>query len=69
MNPNTKVNRISNVLLYLDNHKYEIVEELFEKANRVYKEEWYAREPHRFWFHLDLGNQARVVEMAEEYYA
>ena len=69
MNPNTKVNRISNVLLYLDNHKYEIVEELFEKASAGYKEEWYNRDPARFWFHLDLGNQARVVEMAEEYYA
>ena len=69
MSIKTKCATINDILLYLDNHKYEIVEELFEKASAGYKEEWYNRDPARFWFHLDLGNQARVVEMAEEYYA
>ena len=64
-----KIKTISNVLLYIENHKFELVNELFPSSGLAYKSEWYARETVKFWQHLDLGNAAEVVRLAEAFYA
>ena len=52
------------VVRYIDNHKFEIVEDLFGGSTDDYKKEWYDRSVEKFWYHLDLGNQKRVISAA-----
>ncbi len=64
----SKAQTVTDVLLYLDNHRFEAVEALFPSATDGYKREWLEREPVRFWSNLDLSNRNQVVKLAEKYY-
>ena len=56
------------LILYIDNHKCEIVERLFGHATPGYQKEWLDRDVFRFWCHLDTANRHRVVRLCKEYY-
>lgn len=60
---------VENVLMYLENHKQEVVERLFPGQNRTgYHQEWLERDTVKFWQHLDAGNRDELVKMANEHY-
>jgi len=50
------------------NQKERAILALFGDAHEVYLNEWRKRSPDVFWGHLDLGNRARLVKLAIEFY-
>lgn len=59
---------VDSVIRFLEGHKEQAVNRLFNDAADSYKDEWRGRDVFSFWVHLDSAHAKSLVAMACEFY-
>lgn len=66
---NTTVDQVDKLIRAVENHREQLVRQLFPDASKDYLAEWCDRSAFRFWCHLDAENRKRAIEIATEIYS
>ena len=62
------IDTVDSVIRFIEGHKEQAIDRLFNGAVESYKDEWRERNVFGFWTHLDHEHARLLVDMAVEFY-